>query len=141
MRAIALSLAVTLWCCSGALADPHSEVVDLFAGMASALGDENTAGFMKPVDKDMPGYNTLRNQIDALLLGATVSSDVEPIKDDGNDTRRTVQLDWFLQIRSRQADGPLVQRRQIITCELERQKKGWRIVSLKPIAFFAPPDY
>jgi hypothetical protein len=30
-----------------------------------------------------------------------------------------------------------VRRREVIHCELQREKRSWKIVSLKPIEFFA----
>jgi hypothetical protein len=120
------------------LADTHADVVDLFASMAAALSDPNVPQFMKAVDKDIPGYEKLKADITALMTQTEVSSSVEPIKDDGDLTKRTVDLDWYLQIRSLVQDGPIVNRREVIHCELRKDGKHWKIVSLQPAEFFAP---
>jgi hypothetical protein len=86
----------------------------------------------------MPDYDKLKAAVTALVNQAEVSSFVEPLKDEGDDTKRTVEFDWYLEIRSLQPDGPIVRRREVVHCELRKEKKRWKIVALKPIEFFAP---
>jgi len=117
-------------------ADTHDDVVDLFASMAAALSEINVPQFMDAFDKDMPDYGKLKGAVTALVNQAEVSSSVEPLKDEGDDTRRTVELDWYLEIRSLLPDGPLVRRREVVHCELQKEKKRWKIVALKPLDFF-----
>ena len=138
MRAIAPSCGIGILACIALIADTHDDVVDLFASMAAALSEINVPQFMDAFDKDMPDYGKLKNNITGLVNQAEISSSVEPLKDDGDDTRRTVELDWYLEIRSLLPDGPIAHRRQVIRCELRKDKKRWRIVSMKPVEFFAP---
>ena len=49
----------------------------------------------------------------ALLLDSWVSSSIDFLKDDGDTTKRTVELDWYMELRSRQPSGPFRQRRQV----------------------------
>jgi hypothetical protein len=119
-------------------ADTHDDVVDLFASMAAALSEINVPQFMDAFDKEMPDYDKLKAAVTALVNQAEVSSFVEPLKDEGDDTKRTVEFDWYLEIRSLQPDGPIVRRREVVHCELRKEKKRWKIVALKPIEFFAP---
>ena len=123
------------------LADTHADVVNLFASMTSALAYENTAGFMAAFDKNMPGYDTLSSYIAGLIGQAEVTCDVEWNKDEGDDTTRSVDVDWTMQIRSREMAGPMVQREQTVHAELVKQKKHWRIVSISPLDFFAPAKF
>jgi len=139
MAAIVRSACILLCVAASCLlADTHADVVDVFASMAAALTDANASGFMKPMDKDAQDYDTLRKNVAALITSTEISSSVEVVKDDGDDAKRTVDLDWYLQIRSLLQDGPVTNRRQIIRCELQREGKRWKVVSLKPIDFFAP---
>jgi hypothetical protein len=136
MRAIALSCGIGILGCVALIADTHDDVVDLFASMAAALSEINVPQFMEAFDKDMPDYEKLKNAVTALVNQAEVSSSVEPVKDEGDDTKRTVELDWYLEIRSLLPDGPVVHRREVIQCELRKEKKRWRIASIKPLEFF-----
>ncbi len=120
----------------GAQADTHAEVVDLFAQMAAALSDDNAAQFMKLFDRNMANHGQLETQITALLANAEVASSVELMKDEGDERKREVEVDWYLELRSRLRAGPLVQRRSVIQCQLEKQGKHWRVRSLQPVEFF-----
>jgi hypothetical protein len=120
------------------VADTHGQIIDLFASMAAALSEINVPQFMDAFDKDMLDYNQLKGAVTSLVNQAEVSSSVEPLTDEGDDTRRTVELDWYLEIRSLLPDGPIVRRREVVRCELRKQKKRWKVVALKPIEFFGP---
>jgi hypothetical protein len=136
MRAIALSCGIGLLACAALTADTHDDVVDLFAAMAAALSEINVPQFMDAFDKNMPDYDRLRAGVTALVNQAEVTSSIEPLTDEGDDLKRTVELDWYLEIRSLLPDGPLVRRREAVHCELRKEKKRWKIVALKPIEFF-----
>jgi hypothetical protein len=120
-------------------ADARQEVLDLFTQMASALSEGNGVAFLARVDHAMPGYALLEQNVLALTAQNEVLSSVEILKDEGDDRSRTVELDWFLQIRSRETTGPVEQRRQVVKCRIERNKKKWKVMSLEPAGLFAPP--
>ena len=119
-------------------ADAHADVLDLVGSMAAALTAVNVPEFMDAFDKNMPDYEALKASVTALVNQADVTSSIEPLQDEGDDTKRAVDLDWFLEVRSLQQDGPIIHRRQIVHCELRKEKKKWKIVSLQPAEFFAP---
>jgi len=123
---------------ASARGDAHSDVIDLLGSMAAALTEVNVPAFMDGFDKDMPGYGDLKNQITALVNQADVTSSIVPVQEAGDDAQYVIDLDWFLQVRSLLDNGPIVERREVIHCELRKQKKKWKIVSLKPLDFFAP---
>jgi len=123
---------------ASARGDAHSDVIDLFGSLAAALTEVNVPAFMDGFDKDMPGYGDLKNQITALVNQADVTSSIEPVQEQADNTQYTIDLDWFLQVRSLLDNGPIVERREVVHCELRKQKKKWKIVSLKPLDFFAP---
>jgi hypothetical protein len=120
------------------IADTPREIIAVFGAMAAALTDNNVTEFIGAFDKDMPGYGKLKTDVTALMNQANISSSVEPIKDEGDDVSHKMDLDWTLQIRSLYPDGPIVNRREVIHCELRKQGKHWKIVSLQPMEFFAP---
>lgn len=124
----------------GLRADTHAEVVDLFASMTAALTEDppNPPGFMRTVDRKAPEYDELNREVKGLVLSWRVASSVEFLKDEGDNAKRSVDLDWYFELRSLEDGGPTVQRRQIIHCGLTKQGKHWRIVSIKPVEFFKP---
>ncbi len=132
-RAFLMALAAPL------LADTRQEILDLITDLASALSEGNGLAFLDHIDRAMPDYQKLGQSILALTEQNEVSAAVDILKQEGDDRTQTVELDWLLQIRSREDHGPIERRRETVKCRAERKKKNWKIVSLEPIALFAPP--
>ena len=119
-------------------ADDAQDIWDLFTEMAAALSDGKTAEFMKPFVPAMPGYDTLRMNIEALLASYELQSSIELLKEDGDDVVQTVELDWFLQIVEKLESASVTRRREQVRCRLVKQKKKWRITSFEPLTLFKP---
>jgi hypothetical protein len=124
-----------------ARADTHADVVDLIASMTAALSNNNAPGFLEALDKAMPGYDRLREAIPALLDQGDIASSVQPLRDDGDDTKRSLELDWYLEIRNPDENAPVIRRREVIRCRVEKRGKHWRITSLDPLSFFDPENF
>jgi hypothetical protein len=138
MRAIVRSALLVCLVATFAVADAHDDVIEVFTSMAAALTAVDVPQFMAAFDKNMPEYGMLETDVNALVNQAEVSSSIQPLNEDGDNQDRKADLDWYLEVRSLQQDGPIVRRRQVIHCELRKEKKHWKIVSLKPLDFFAP---
>src|SRR5258708_34706782 len=110
---------------AAAVADTHEDVVDVFASMAAALSSNNAADFLRAFDPAMPDYDQLKTNVTALLQQSDVASSVEFLKDEGGDAGREVELDWFLELRNPDPAGPVLRRREVIHCRLEKRKKRW----------------
>lgn len=121
------------------MAGIEQEVLDLFTDLASALSEGNGLVFLDRVEHSMPEYEKLQRNILALVEQNELLAAIDVIADEGDDQTRAVQVDWLLQIRSREETGALVRRREIVKCRLVRPKKKWKVASLDPITFFAPP--
>jgi hypothetical protein len=132
-RAFLAALAAPLF------ADTRQEIIDLFTTMASALSEGNGLAFLDHVDHAMPDYGKLEKYVLALAAQNEVMSSIDVLKDEGDAHTHTAELDWFLQIRSREQSGPLERRRQIVKCRLERPKKKWKVMTIEPVSLFAPP--
>lgn len=142
MRCAALICVVAAF----AAADAHDDVIDVFTSMAGALSETgdpavtrtaNVSKFMSGFSRDMKDYDTLEKNVTALVDSADVSSSILPLTEDGSDQMYKIDLDWLLEIRSLEPDGPLVRRREVVHCELRKENKKWKVVALKPIEFFA----
>ena len=122
------------------LADTHKEMLDFLAGLTAALSEGNGLAFLDRVDHAMPDYHKLEQNILALTEQNEVSTSIDMLQQEGDDRVQTLELDWFLQIRSREQSGPLERRRQNVKCRVERRKKNkWKITSIEPATLFAPP--
>jgi hypothetical protein len=125
MRCAAFIIAATL-----AMAQTPAAVLEVFRSAAEALSQKNSSAFLDVFDGDMPGYLTLRDEIETLLSSSEVGSSIEIVSDEGDDQKRSLELDWILEVEDRKP------RRQIVKVRLERRGKSWKITALDPIEFF-----
>lgn len=125
----------------GQLPQTPQSVVDFIAGTASALSEAHSIyptipssaePFLESFDPNMPGFTTLRDDVESLVAEAEVSSSIEISGDQGNETKRALELDWILQIENQ----PM--RRKIIKCTIEKEKTKWKFTSFEPLDFFKP---
>jgi hypothetical protein len=106
---------------------------------AEALASDDASGFLDQFDRNMPDFAILRANAEALMGSSEVISTVEPISNEGNDQKQSVDLDWLLAINEKDGSGIRKEtRRGVVKCRLERQGKRWKIVALEPVDFFRP---
>lgn len=119
--------------------DERATLTEWFGDLAARLSQEDSAGFLRAFRKDMPGRTRLEVNVVVLLKGYAVSStvDVREIVEEGE--RRNVRLDWRLAMRPKEGSVVAATRRKIVEFRLERDRKGWRVLSLDDPDFFAPP--
>jgi hypothetical protein len=138
MRVIARSLTLVLLAAAIACADAHDDVMDVLASMAGALPESNVPRFMAAISKSMPARDTLEKNVASLVNGTEVAASILPISESGDDQTYMIDLDWVLEVRSLEQDGPLTRRREVVHCELRKEKTRWKIIALQPLDFFAP---
>jgi hypothetical protein len=122
-----------------AAADPAQEVWSLFSGMASALAAGDASSFLAAFDPAMPGFPTLRTDVEALVQLDAVQSSIEAVRNEGDARRRTVDLDWLLHLTSLSDSMKVTRSRATVHCRLEKQGRHWKIEAFEPVSFFAPP--
>lgn len=132
LRAVFLLLASTL-----VFADSAADVLNVFTSAAAGLINDDAASFLDNFDRNMPGYAALQNNITGLLAAYDVGATIEEITDQGDDQKRTVELDWLLILKQKNStNSPQQTRRQVVKCNVERRGKRWKITALEPIDFF-----
>jgi hypothetical protein len=121
-------------------ADAQQQVFDLFTRIASALSEDDPTIFLESVDQDMPHFQDFQNDLQALTGQAQLSNSIEAVSEEGDEAHRTEALDWFLEIVGKSESRPVERRRAVVNFRLERRGKRWKIVSIDPLHFFAPPQ-
>jgi hypothetical protein len=111
-------------------AEDSADVMETFAPLASSLSAGDVEGFLKPIDRQMQEFGKLRENVSALIALFDITSSVELVSVDAG----KVELDWYLELRSKSGAGVAERRRQIVTARIEKK----RILSIAPIEFFAP---
>jgi len=110
------------------------EQMEVFRVVTEALANQDANAFLDQFDSKMPQYEKLRDQIQTLFGAAQeIGSTIDVITDEGDDHKRTFELDWLLKIDNAQP------RRQIVKCQVEKQGKKWKITALDPVEFFKAP--
>jgi hypothetical protein len=120
-----------------AWAEPPADVLELFREAAEALANDDANTFLAKFDRNMTGYAALRDEIVGLLAAHDVGSTIEVVNDEGDDQKRSLDLDWLLVISEKNsANGQTETRRRVLKCQVERQGKQWKITALEPLDFF-----
>ena len=120
-----------------ACAEPPADVLELFREAADALANDDANTFLAKFDRNMTGYAAFRDEVVGLLAAHDVGSTIEVVNDEGDDQKRSLDLDWLLVISEKNSvNGTKETRRRVLKCRIERQGKQWRIVALEPVEFF-----
>jgi len=120
-------------------ADAQQQIFDLFSKIASALSDDDPAMFLESLDPAMPRLADFRRNLVALTDVADLSNSLEVVNETGDENARNAEVDWFLEIVGKSASHTVERRREVVKFRLERKGKKWKIVSIEPLQFFAPP--
>lgn len=126
---------------TAALADSSADVLDVVAAMSSALSEDNVPGFMKRLESKLPGRAELESGLHAMVAQADVSCAIEPITDEGDDARRTLLLDWTLEMKRKGDALQVERRRESVKLAAVRSGKKWIVTGIEPASFFAPPKF
>jgi hypothetical protein len=125
-------------CAAFPAGDPGTEVLDLFTGVAASLSAGNVPRFMAAFDPAMPGYAQLRDDVAALIAQGDVQSFIDPVENEGTDTRRSVEYKWLLRLRRTEDATAGVVREENVKAQVEKRAGKWRITQFEPPRFFAP---
>jgi hypothetical protein len=124
---------------AGFLAPPHGrEAWDTIFGFAAALQNEDAEPQLEQFDRSMRGIDDLKTAVIALWTQFQIDPSLDLKANEGDDTHRTLQIDWILTLKNPQDPVDSTRREQSVVCGVEKRGKAWRIVSLSPISFFAP---
>lgn len=128
MAAIAPSFLLML-----ALAAPTPR--DIVSNMAADLSNDNPSGFLRAVSKSMPEYEELSTNVNALARSYDIASSIEIL----DEKESALEVDWFLELKSRAGTGELIRRRERVKLTFAPSGKRLQIKSLQPISLFALP--
>ena len=120
-------------------ADSADQVWELIGSLASSLTNGSGDDFLRVFDRSMPGFEQLRTNVNALISQADVQSSIDPVSNEGDDQKRTVEVDWLMRMTGHDSVSAAVKREERVKCRFEKQGKRWRIVMLEPLSFFAAP--
>jgi len=119
-------------------ADSEKDARDLVASVAGALSAGKVELFLDFFDQGMPDFDKLRFNVSGLAEQSDVSCNVEITSNEGDDSERTLTLDWILTIEPKQDSPGAAEREKTVKCRLKKVGKKWKIASFEPVDLFAP---
>jgi hypothetical protein len=120
-------------------ADSEKEARDLIASAAGALSAGKVELFLDAFDPAMPEFDKLRYNVVGLTSQGDVSCSIEIVSNEGDDSARTLTLDWILTIEQKDNSAGSTRRQKTVKCQLRKTGKNWRIVSFEPLDLFTSP--
>ncbi len=120
--------------------DDGRPTLKLLANLAAKLSDGNLPGALEAFANTMPGYQNLVADLGALTSQYDVICVIEIREESGDEARRKADTEWFLQIKSKQDEGPTDRRTVTVKIATGLVKGKWRIIGMEPLAMLAPPQ-
>jgi hypothetical protein len=111
---------------------------DTIADMAGSLAEAEPAAFFGAISRDFPQREELFRNVRALEREFEIASIVDVLSETEQEGQTSLELDWTFEMRPRAGTGPLVRRRERVEIKLRREGRGWRVIALQPLSFFAP---
>ena len=111
-----------------------SAALPLISRVAEALSENNVSEALHYFDRRMPSFDALATNLNALSAQYLIACSIDFLESSVAGNAETLQLDWFLQLRSKAEDGPLVRRRERVTLTVT----GGRITAFAPLSLLKP---
>lgn len=128
-----LPIAFLLW------ANSEKDAFDLIHTLADTLSSGDAASFLASFDPSMPDYNRLRSDVVGLLSQGDVGCNIEVTSNDGDDSERTLSLDWILTLEPSEVNPGAKHWEKKAKCRIRKTGKKWKIVSFEPADLFQAP--
>jgi hypothetical protein len=146
MRITALNSAALCLILTFAASAAGTDAYTRMAKLASSLSDGDAFRAVESFDRDMPGYHSVVERIQALTEQAQILCSIDVVTDREADNPAAdvhhLDLDWYMTLKSKAETGPVERRRMRVQVALRRMEtksgEDWRIVSLAPLAMFDP---
>jgi hypothetical protein len=107
----------------------------VIADLANYLSQGNAPGAMDAFDKSAPNYQTLSNNIFALVSQSDISCTIDPVEQKGN----VLEVEWFMKLNSKSEQGPTERRQMTVKLTIEKVGNRWKIKFLDQPSILDPP--
>ena len=112
----------------------------VIAKLASSLSQNDGTTAMEAFDSHMKDYGTIESNIDALVNQADVLCAIDVIEDNATPSAdvRTLDVDWYMTLKSQAEVGPTERRRERVTVQITKIRGKWKITALSPLSILDP---
>jgi hypothetical protein len=110
----------------------------VIARLASSLSQNDAVGALEAFDSHMQDYGAVESDINALVAQAGVLCAIDVVEDRDSGAARTLDVDWYMQLKSQADAGPTERRRERVEVRVAKIRGKWKITSLSPMSILAP---
>ena len=112
----------------------------VIAKLASALSQNDGTAAMEAFDSHMKDYGTIESNIDALVAQTDVLCAIDVIQDNATPAAdvRTLDVDWYMTLKSQADAGPTERRRERVEVQIKKIRGKWKITALAPLSILDP---
>jgi hypothetical protein len=108
------------------------------AKLASSLSQNDAAGALEVFDSGMDAYGTIEANVGALAAQTDILCAIDVVEDKDDNGIQLLDVDWFMQLKSRADGGPTERRRQRVRLQMKQIRGKWKIISILPIGILDP---
>ncbi|MDQ6679184.1 MAG: hypothetical protein M3Z09_18030 [Acidobacteriota bacterium] len=119
--------------------DEKPPTLELLTSLAAHLSAGNQPGALETFAKKMPGYQDLAANIGALTAQYDILCVIEIRDESGDGLQRMAETEWFLELHSKEENGPTERRQQVVRISTEKLDGKWRITGFIPRSILDPP--
>ncbi|HWE00148.1 MAG TPA: hypothetical protein VG345_13950, partial [Bryobacteraceae bacterium] len=108
------------------------------AKLATYLSENSVPEALACFDPRMKDYAAIEADLGAIGAQTDVLCAIDVVSENGEGEERTLDTDWFLELRSQADVGPVERRRQRVELRMKKEATKWKIVAMAPVSILDP---
>jgi hypothetical protein len=112
--------------------------LDRLAKLATYLSENSVPEALACFDPRMKDYPAIEADLGAIGAQTDVLCAIDVVSEHGEGEERTLDTDWFVELRSQADLGPVERRRERVQLRMKRDATKWKIVAMAPVSILDP---
>jgi hypothetical protein len=112
--------------------------LDRLAKLATYLSENSAPEALACFDPRMKDYAVIEADIGAIGAQTDVLCAIDIVSEHGEGEDRTLDTDWFVELRSQAEGGPVERRRERVELRMKKDAAKWKIVAMAPVSILDP---
>ncbi len=123
---------------AGRLLGAEETPMSRLAKLATYLSENSVPEALDCFDPAMKDYPSVMADIEALGAQTDVLCAIDVVSESGTGDQETLDTDWYVELRSQAAGGPVERRRERVSIRMNRIRGKWKITSFAPLSILSP---
>jgi hypothetical protein len=112
--------------------------LDRLAKLATYLSENSVPEALACFDPRMKDFAAIEADLGAIGAQTDVLCAIDVVAEHGEGEERTLDTDWFVELRSQADGGPLERRRERVQLRMKKDAARWKIIAMAPISILDP---